>query len=547
MNVRKQFNVVVVLSSLIGSLAFAQAVQVPPDVDAQAKTLEAKFNAVLEQECGRSLCTPAGCEVTAFRTLDEKQNASLPGLDVSDETEGPLQYKLSSLRCEFAHEPTLSNEAINALRQRIAEKVRVAGVSLNIQARKLTAAYSDSVKSQAPEANLTSWQSVLAGSFLILALTIAALALIWSVRRLGKPAPIVEENEASSPTATTDVNAFAILEKKERLQAALINPGLAAVALQPLIGKGDVTEICRVLKHFGPAPLVSFVDKPENRDLFSEVHKKYEEAAPEENNSELWNFFEKIERLVSLAQLGRPEIGVREELDFLSELEPDEFTELVGDLSHDELMAVLSFVPLRLRAHYLQLCDEGQVEAYAQHILKYPRISEQSMRRLAQGLKEKFSASRTSIKKVSRDQMQQLEQLLNTLSGARRSQLLNRVRKETPALLSRISSEVLLDGALMNAPEDILNELFLELSPDEAAAYLQSLPDRQKILGKLKGSLGQSITNRIKLRGESLDFLEAESSAVQQTRQRVNEIMRIKSSRGEINLRMMNEPVLQSL
>ena len=121
-NLGKQFKTVLLLGSLLlaPSLSPAEnAVQIPPDVEGQARVLEAKFNSVLESECAGNLCTPVGCEVTSFHTLDEKQNSSLPGLDVGDEVAGELQYKLASLRCEFAYEPSLSNEAVNVLRQRV--------------------------------------------------------------------------------------------------------------------------------------------------------------------------------------------------------------------------------------------------------------------------------------------------------------------------------------------------------------------------------------------------------------------------------------------
>jgi flagellar motor switch protein FliG len=178
--------------------------------------------------------------------------------------------------------------------------------------------------------------------------------------------------------------------------------------------------------------------------------------------------------------------------------------------------------------------------------LKYPRLSEQAMRRLAQTLRTKYSESRSEIKKVSRDQVQQLEQLLNTLSGSRRTQLLSRVRKETPELLNRLTSEVVLDGAIAHAPNSVLNEVFLELDPNEGAAYLQAQPDREAILKKLSASLGQSLLSRIKLGGAQLDFVESESIELQRTRNKLNAIMKSKSLRGEVNLRSMNEAVVKT-
>jgi flagellar motor switch protein FliG len=550
----KQFIFVLLFVGFLGQ-AFAQsAVQIPPDIEAQARSLEAKFSSVLEQECPKSICTPVGCEVTSFRTLDEKQNSSLPGLDSSDEViAGPLQYKLGSMRCEFAYEPSLANEALDSLRQRVADKVRIAGVSLNIQGRKLNSASplfqkaEERAAAKTSEGLLRNW--ALSACLLILVATAAILTLIWAVRRLGKEKPkeivtIDPEEVVEAKADPNELNVFALINKKDEVSKALASPDLATEALRPLIEKGDVVEICRVLKHFGPAPLAGFANQVEYRDLLSEVHKQYAEKAPVEDNNALAVFLDKLERLIALAQLGRPEAPVNSGLDFVRDLAPDEFTTLVSDLEHDEIMAVLSFVPQKLRSHYLQSVGGSEVEAYARHVLLYPRLSEQLMRRLAHKLKERFASQHSAIKRVGRGEVQQIEGLLNTLDSNKRATLLSQLRAESPSLFERVTSEVLLDRALIYAPENVLNELFLSLSPEEGAAYLQEQPDREKLLAKLKAPLSASISRRFAMNG--FDFDEKENPLCQQARTKVNEVMREKSARGEISLKRINESFIKS-
>lgn len=564
----KFFLVATLLFSPLAS--HAQSAQViPPEVQNQALAIESRFNSVMSEECASKLCTPVGCEVVSFRTLDEKQNASLPGLDVSDEVGGDLQYKLGSLRCEFAYEPLLSPEAVNSLRQRLSDKVRTAGVSLLVQGRKLSAANpllkdqkEAALPASAPAVPESYFAKALASALpnllLALAITGGILSVIWAFRRLGKPKPLAPadleaevQTEAASPESN-ETSTFALVNKKERILEALsANPQIASAALEPIMAKADVREICRVLKHFGPAPLSYYSQKSEYRELFKEVHAQYEAEEQLETDAELLAFFDKLERLLALAQLGRPEAALQDDLAFVKDLAPDEFAQVVAGMSEDELMAVLSFVPANLRAHYLQSRDGKFVEAYARHLLTFPRLSEQMLRRLARSMREEYTARHSEIRKVGRDQLTQIEQLLNTLSGTQRSHLFSSLRKENPAVFERLISEVPLDRALVNAPETVLNDLFLTLTPDEAAAYLGAHPDRQQLLAKLKVPLARVINDRmgpaLKRVGMSLDFSEGETPLATQARTRVTEILKSKSARGEVNLRRINESVLDSL
>lgn len=555
--------------TLLGALAQAQeAQQIPPEVEAQAQAVEAKFTSVLNQECTDRLCTPVGCSVTSFRTLDEEQNSSLPGLDVSDENTGPLQYKLSSMRCEFAYEPLLSEQAVATLRKRISDKVRSTGMALAVTGRKLSAtnpllkeaqANTPAAPSSALETLIKDVSRSLPQILLILAITAALLSLIWAARRLGKEKPVSEEavaapetapvSDASLTPAAEGPSAFEVLNKKERLAETLAaNPAIAAAALEPIVRKGDVDEICRVLKHFGPEPLAPFAQGAEYRDLFASVHQRYGEEAFEESNTSLMGFLEKLERFVALAQLGRPETPLNAELGFLRDLAPDEFAQLVSGFQSEELMAILSFVPANLRGHFLQSRDPRFVEAYVQNVLQHPRLSEQMLRRLARQLHQQYTARFSEIRRVSRDQLTQIEGLLNTLAPGQRRQLYASIRKDNPALFERLSSEVLLDRALVNAPEAVLNDLFLTITPDEAAAYLQSHPDSKAILGKLKAPLSQSIRSRFDLRQNSdLTFLETSDPLAEQARLKVNDVLKAKSAKGEVNLRRINESVMDSL
>ena len=553
------------LSGSFTASAAPSAQQIPSEVESQAQEIEAKFNSVMASECASRFCTPVGCEVTGFKTLDEKQNSSLPGLDESNEVTSDLQYKLSSLRCEYAYEPTLSAEAVTDLNQRLSDKVRSAGIAMNVQGRKLRAPNEAlrqaEVKPILPGATvapenpmLKAFASALPNLLLALAIFGGLFALIWAARRLGKPkplAPVIEVAAADeAEVASTEPTAFALVNKKERIMENLAsNPTLAAEALEPFIARGDVNEICRVLQQFGPAPLSYFARKADNRELFAAVHKRFEETNDEPSGKELWNFYEKLERLIALAQLGRPEGVLKDEFAFLSDLAPDEFSALIAGLPQDELLAVLSFVPNTLRNQFLQSRDSAFISAYTEHLLRYPRLSEQMLKRLAKQMHEQYIARHSEIKQISRDQQSQIEQLLNSLNGNQQGQLFTGLKKQNPVLFNHLISEIPLDRAVSQMSESVLNDVFLTLNPDEAAAYLRTHPDREAILAKLKAPVARGIEARMQAQpkqfGLALDFDEDHDT--QAARERVTDILKTKSTRGEVNLRRINESVLQNL
>lgn len=565
MTTLKKIGIALVACLGIGISAQAQeARQIPAEVESEAQDIEARFRSTLKQECPEELCTPVGCKVTSFRTLDEQQNSSLPGIDVGDEPAVTLQHKLSALRCEFTFEPSLSETAVASLRQRLGDKVRLPGLSLLISGRKLSAASPllQQVQKKGPESPLapprTSYQAlvdVLPQLLLIIFATGALLILIWAFRRLGKPRPVVAAAENSEPTKT-DVSpeentvpqpsGFELLNKKEHLSEVFEqNPEVAQAALDPLIQKGNVEEICLFLKNFGPKLLASYSQQAQHRELFAAVHQSYSEKSLSEDPGKLMQFFEKLERLLALAQLARPEIPVDVELGFLNDLGPDEFAQLTASFDTEELLALLSFVPSRIRNDYLQKRDPRFAEAFLQYVLKNPRLPEHLLRRLSVQLQEQYAARRSEIRKVQVDQRSQVEQLLNGLSPEHRRQLYTSLRRDDPALFDQLSSEVLLDRALVHVPESVLNDVFLTLGPEESAAFLQQHPDASEILQKLRSPLPQAIRNHFSLPpNKGLDFLEDAGSSQQASRQKINQIMKEKSAKGEINLRKINESAL---
>lgn len=594
-------------------------VRIPAEVESQVQALEERFQLVLSQECPASICSLVGCEPLRFRTLDQAQNSSLPGLETDEgsTTETP-QFKLEAARCEFAYEPTLPADALVSLRQRLNMKVRQASVALTVMGRRLNPA-NGALKTQiAPptaESGLATppdlngsrtglqefWSAIrpaVSPVVLIVFSVLGLLALIWGFRRLGRTrsaavdaatnaatattataaakkgagataaAPVSAGAESASPTssAAPAPSAFMIMTKKEQL-AELLNgsPEIAEAALKPLITGRDVNEICLFLRHFGPQPLGRFAEQDEHRDLFEQVRKAYESRDRHESTEETWAFLERLERRVALAQLGRRDSSVEEEFSFLGDLAPDEFTLLAKDLSDEELMTVLSFLPAGLRTKFLRDNPEEKTEKYLQHVLRYPRIPDQWVRGVARRLRELYAEKRTEIRNVTQEQLPILEQLLNASAPKTRERLVQRLKNEQTALFERLVSSIVLDRSVPHLSEGALNEVFLSLSPEEAAAYLDAHPDRQEILKKLKPALASSIRSHSRAplsglgkksggttvkAGESfgldLEFLESDDGDAESARRKVMDAIKAKSAAGLVDLRSLNEKAMDA-
>jgi hypothetical protein len=569
------------------------AVQVPAEVEAQAQILEERFIAVLTEECPNKVCAPVGCEVLGFKTLDQKQNSSLPGLDVGDDVVEDLHFRLSSARCDFTYESTLSADAVSALRQRLNAKLQRGQLNLAITGRKLNAlgpalqaaTGTGQLPAAAPAPPIDSGASIwttfapaISNAMLLILGTIALVTLIWAFRRVGKSNPVTadgaslqklapaadasrgenasastEAAPAAHQNAITEPSAIMMIAKRDQIAEQLrSNPQLTEPTFLPIIAKENVADLCRVLQHFGPELLAPLSQRPEYREVFAEVRKRFQEDQPTEKNSEIWAFLERIERLLSLSQLGRDDISLQNELKFLSDLTPDEFNELVRDLNDDELMVVLSFVPGALRARYLNACTEARIESYVKHVLLHPRLPDQLVRQIASRLRASYCQRHAEIKSVSLDQIPMLEQLLNILPAGRRDRLVRQLKTEQPSVFEQLLSGVLLDGALAHAPDAIVNEIFLHLSPEEGAAYLNAHTDRTTIMAKLKGPLAKSISlhssgtlHRIGLDG--INFVETENSMAEKVREKITEVLKEKSRTGALDLRSLNEASIKTL
>ena len=554
------------LFAVIESAQAAPGALVPPEVQAETQALEDRFNSAIADECPGKSCFPAGCEALRYRTLDQAQNASLPGLDMTDDAPAAaatsVQYKLESARCEFAFEPSLSAEAVASLRQRLMEKTRRAGLALTLASRKLMpavaaieAARSASAAPKALVEAPSTLQTMAPGmnralpfAATILLATIGGLALIWAYRRLGMPKPVASvsprDSEMTEISEDERLALAAIEDKQKNLnEIFLSHPEVRSAAFAPIVDEGNADELCLALRCFGAEALSDFSRQDEHAEIFAVVRKRYAQGPEVGDSVAQLAFLQKVERLATLAKLGRGEPTLSEEFAFLKFLAPDEFATLARDLTQDELIAVLSFAPAELRAHCLRAWPAAVADAYASRIAENGRAPEHSMRAVARRLKEHYESHRSEIKQARVDQLPLLEQLINALDPVGRKRVLSKLRADQPRLYDRVLSEALFDGALVGASEALLSEAFLTLTPEESAAYLRGNAERLAILPKLKAPLAASIRSRMATRtiGLGLDFVDSDGSEAGRARDKLSAIIKQKASNGDLNLRRLNE------
>lgn len=580
------FGLTVILSLAASGQTSGESIQIPPSVQMQLNSYQDRFQQVLAEECPQGLCTPAGCEVTQFITLDEQQDSSLPGLETPKETTTSPQYRLVGVRCELAHESTLSSSALNSLKQRLQTKIKTAGTSLSLVLRKLSAKApeltvnpnkeGESGKPAAPSpetgtaTELSVWQRLTPWMVFSILLTLLALLLIWGYRTIGKiKSSATSERAPQSDTAAKDLvptpepTAQMLIERISQLKAKLLIPGNRA--LRTLLSTEDIESLCQVLQHFGAEALADFSKQVEYQDVLKKVRTEFQSFPQNQSNGAVWNFLDKIDRLLVANDLTPPENTLQEDAAFLQTLEGDEFFHLLQRVPEEDLPMVLSFSPQHLQNTFIKRLDPLQRSNLLERITQARDLPDQMARQKLSNLKQIYLNHRPELKRIAVDRTPLLEQLLNSMSAKDRLGLIKQLQNEESGLITGLMPHLFLDESLMSVPSDLLNEIFLQVAPEKAAAYIDSLPFAEPLMQRLHQNLRQSIQRWRKLNGggtkgidfkmdASMNFVEDPSSELsalpsfkmaEMGRNEIARGVRDQVTRGQLNLQTINEAILR--
>lgn len=183
---------------------------IPGAVLLELRNVERQFDAALAQDCAAERCQSKGCGYTSHVTVDVPSGSSLPGL-AAEQGPGsvPPQDYLTGVRCEFAHEKTVSSRDVQALARRLEQRLSRGFLKVSVDPQQLepvakslrepteadetpppapTAAAPEPVKVEEPPWTLELWRTLLPHSPWMMAialLTLSVLVLIWGGRRLG--------------------------------------------------------------------------------------------------------------------------------------------------------------------------------------------------------------------------------------------------------------------------------------------------------------------------------------------------------------------------
>lgn len=241
----KNLSLLVVIGAL-PTAVWAQTVPVPEKhipspVLAELRSLESHFDEALMHDCAVERCVSKGCVYRDHAVVDLPRSSSLPGLG---QEQGPgsvvAQEYLTEARCDFAHEKSVSPRDVQALVRRLEQRLSKGWLKVTVGRQILepiSASLSESpppkpeplakpkaepappppppVKWESEVAKRELWLSLLPHFSWMIAVflaTLAALVIIWALRRLGREslqdkALLAQlQNEATTGAVTPDGN-----------------------------------------------------------------------------------------------------------------------------------------------------------------------------------------------------------------------------------------------------------------------------------------------------------------------------------------------------
>jgi hypothetical protein len=541
---------IVALLTLATAPAASQSIQVPDVIKQQAAEIQDKFTMVLEQECEINVCFPVGCQVSRFDTLDEKQTSSLPGLDEVPTKMAP-QYKLASVLCEFTHEPTLDQEHLASLRQRLIQKVKKVGVAVSVMARPLKPKMDESSPEEAP-LNLDQgyfnslWIAVLPflpWLLVALVLTCVFLVLIWGLRRLGKPKKRlpIRDRLTGKPVKGEDADPtpHMILTRVGQLKEQLLaEEKLIELALKKPIDEDNLDELALILHHFGPDLLKGLREKSEYREALGRLSKHYSDRNFDETLAEVWLFLNRFERSVTAARVRIDSQPLEDEFNFLGSLEVDEFLGIIRELNESEAIVAVSHAPKSLRERFFAHANPAFTAKFVEHLTKVEKNPDGFVRDVARRLRSIYLEKGATLRTIKVDKIPLLEQALNSMEPGKRRELVSELGKSNPSFVSSLTPTVFMDDSLPLFADEVLTEIFLSISPQEAADYLSTFAWGNDLILRLNPRIGDSIRKIINF------HMPNASGLATHARKKISDFVKRQDSAGKLDLRSINLKVI---
>lgn len=264
---------------------------VPPTVLMELRAVENQFDLALSRDCAPERCFSKGCVYRDHVAVDMPRNGSLPGLGLGEGPGStPPQEYLTAARCEFTHEKAVSSKDVQALKRRLEQRLSKGWLQVTVTHQPLepvSAGLKESPPEKAAEppapppvetkpAGPTEWDTAVAIRELWVSLlphfswmiamvlvTIAALLIIWALRRLGREsleekAMLAQLSQEASAPAEPEAAPAAAVEAPTEAQNALAEDSAFVSAQQQLwndkIAQSELTKdesvVVELLRHW---------------------------------------------------------------------------------------------------------------------------------------------------------------------------------------------------------------------------------------------------------------------------------------------------------
>lgn len=546
----------IALAATAASPASARPVpnkQIPPSVLMELAVVENNFKSALANDCAPERCYLKGCVYQDHITLDQPRGTSLPGLPAE---EGPgsvaTQEYLTRVLCEFSHEKSVSNSAVNKLAKRLESRLSRGWLTVKVDPQALDPipkSLAESPEEEPPEEPEDKGDEVedkppepltfdraleeLWGALVphtpwmtaIFLMTLAILALIWAGRRLGAPSledKLMEAQLAAGPppaaagaepgedeaSPAEDENDDLFAQEQEALWKGRLDridhddDDVISRLLREWLKAGEYGMLARALLVFGDKVSAAFDSAPELA-LKKIEFASYFKAIDEEELPSRARFFRDLNQQ-AMANL----LLSQDDTQLVRSLREDFGVQGLSALMHDlpgryaALLFALSGFEQQQEVGGL-LGEEDRVQI-ATHLLASSRISMAESAYLAscvEAVRDGEDLPPPPRTKGSHehgaaiDSAMALSVLLPHMGLMDRESVFNAARQRHGGALPNWVEDIAFNHMLTALPDEIRADLLLEVDPRGLAAWLQmQTPEwRQAFVRELSGPLQAAI------------------------------------------------------
>lgn len=515
---------------------------IPPTVLMELRAVENQFDLALVRDCAPERCASKGCVYRDHVVVDLPRSSSLPGLGQSEGVGSvPPQEYLTQAHCEFAVEKSVSPRDVQALQKRLEQRLSKGWLQVTVGRQLLepiSASLAESPPAPVPpapkpvepppaapvpppqwEAGVALrelWLSLLPHFSWMIALvlaTLATLAIIWALRRLGREsleekalaaqlaasaaAKPVDEPAGAAPQvaapAAVDLaaaeQAAAVAEQRRRwtervAKAELTEEGDAVVELlREWLKAGELGLLAKAILVFGDRLAVAFPsdgELAERKVELADFLKGLDEARLPSDA----DFFKTLsQHVVSASLLAQSDADTFRSL--RDELGSAGLAQLMGQLPVRHGALLFALVPAELQDEVGRTLPPELRSALAEQLLLTNRMAREERQYLFAALDAARAGREVPVESpaaseglVDRgrilDVAGALSVLLPLVEPSERQALLSSAVQRTGGAYPRWYEDILYPDMLLKVPGELLADLLLEVDVRGLAGWVST-------------------------------------------------------------------------